>query len=162
MDRGSVSLSETFTRACARLGISVQPTRPYTPTDKAIIERTFESINTLFCQHLAGYKGFDVSRRGVDVESQAAWTLAELEDLFDEWVVIGWQNRPHEALWLPGRPEAKLSPNEVYGYTIAVSGYVACPLGERDYVQLLPCHWRKVTREGIRIGNLTYDSPHRP
>ncbi len=159
VDRGSVYLSETFTRACARLGISVQPTRPYTPTDKAIIERTFESINTLFCQHLAGYKGFDVSQRGVDIESQAAWTLAELEDLFAEWVVIGWQNRPHEALWLPGRPETKLSPNKVYDHTIAVSGYVACPLGEQDYVQLLPCHWRKVTREGIRVGNLTYDSP---
>jgi transposase InsO family protein len=159
VDRGSVYLSETFTRACARLGISVQPTRPYTPTDKAIIERTFGSINTLFAQHLAGYKGFDVSRRGVDVESQAAWTLAELEDLFAEWIVLGWQNRPHEALWLPGRPEAKLSPNDVYAHTIAVSGYVACPLGEQDYVQLLPCHWRKVTREGIRVGNLTYDSP---
>jgi transposase InsO family protein len=159
VDRGSVYLSETFTRACARLGISVQPTRPYTPTDKAIIERMFESINTLFCQHLAGYKGFDVSRRGVDVESQAAWTLVELEDLFAEWVVIGWQNRPHEALWLAGRPEAKLSPNEAYGYAIAVSGYVACPLSEQDYIQLLPCHWRKVTREGVRVGNLTYDSP---
>jgi transposase InsO family protein len=159
VDRGSIYLSETFTRACARLGISVQPTRPYTPTDKAIIERMFESINTLFCQHLAGYKGFDVSRRGIDIESKAAWTLVELDDLFAEWVVIGWQNRPHEALWLAARPEAKLSPNEVYGYAIAVSGYVACPLSEQDYVQLLPCHWRKVTREGVRVGNLTYDSP---
>jgi transposase InsO family protein len=158
VDRGKVYVSETFTRACRRLGISVQPTRPYTPTDKAIVERTFESINTLFCQHVAGYKGFDVSRRGADVEAQAAWTLAELEDLFAEWVVVGWQHRPHDALWAPGRPETKLSPNEVYAYAIAVTGYVACPLGEQDYVQLLPCQWRKVTREGVRVGNLTYDS----
>jgi transposase InsO family protein len=158
VDRAKIYASETFTRACRRLGISVQPTRPYTATDKAIIERTFESINTLFCQHVAGYKGADVSRRGADVEGQAVWTLAELEDLFAEWVVVGWQNRPHEALWLPGRPQTKLSPNEVYGSAIAVTGYIACPLSGQDYVQLLPCQWRKVTREGVRINNLTYDA----
>ena len=33
-DRGRVYLSETFLRACASLGISVQPARPYTGSDK--------------------------------------------------------------------------------------------------------------------------------
>ena len=54
-DRGRVYLSETFVRACASLGISVQPARPYTGSDKSLVERTFASINTLFCQHVAGY-----------------------------------------------------------------------------------------------------------
>ena len=53
-DRGRVYLSETFLRACATLGISVQPARPYTGSDKSLVERTFSSINTLFCQHVAG------------------------------------------------------------------------------------------------------------
>ena len=39
-DRGSVYMAETFLRACRRLGISVQPARPYTPTDKGAVERT--------------------------------------------------------------------------------------------------------------------------
>ena len=34
-DRGAVFVSETFVRACARLGISVDPARPGTPTDFA-------------------------------------------------------------------------------------------------------------------------------
>ncbi|HEY7813169.1 MAG TPA: hypothetical protein VIC62_08030, partial [Nakamurella sp.] len=34
-DRGSVYMAETFRRACRHLGISVQPARPYTATDKA-------------------------------------------------------------------------------------------------------------------------------
>ena len=51
---------------CRALGISVQPARPYTPTDKAIVERTFHSINTLFCQHVAGYVGGNVTMRGKD------------------------------------------------------------------------------------------------
>jgi hypothetical protein len=33
-DRGRVYLSETFMRACSTLGISVQPARPYTGSDK--------------------------------------------------------------------------------------------------------------------------------
>jgi len=35
-DRGSIFVSETFVRACARLGISVEPARPGTPTDKQV------------------------------------------------------------------------------------------------------------------------------
>jgi hypothetical protein len=38
IDGGKVFVSETFTRACARLGISVQNCRPGTPTDKGIVE----------------------------------------------------------------------------------------------------------------------------
>src|SRR6185436_16450310 len=51
IDGGKVFISDTFTRACERLGVSIQRARPRTPTDKAIVEATFSSINTLFCQH---------------------------------------------------------------------------------------------------------------
>lgn len=51
IDHGKLFLSEVFLRAANTLGISVQPAHQQTPTDKAIVERTFESINTLFCQH---------------------------------------------------------------------------------------------------------------
>ena len=34
VDHGSIYVSEHVTSACARLGVSVQPARPYTPTDK--------------------------------------------------------------------------------------------------------------------------------
>ncbi|HEX9498223.1 MAG TPA: integrase, partial [Mycobacterium sp.] len=51
VDGGKVFVSDTFTRACDRLGVSIQRARPRTPTDKAIVEATFGSINTLFCQH---------------------------------------------------------------------------------------------------------------
>jgi hypothetical protein len=86
-DRGKVYLSETFLRACMSLGISVQPARPYTGSDKAMVERTFESVNTLFCQHVAGYTGRDTTRRGPDVADEAVWTVGQLQELFDEWIV---------------------------------------------------------------------------
>ncbi len=37
VDRGRVFLSEVFLRACQTLGISVQPARPRTPTDKVLV-----------------------------------------------------------------------------------------------------------------------------
>ncbi|HZM65308.1 MAG TPA: transposase family protein, partial [Nakamurella sp.] len=57
IDGGKVFISETFTRACDRLGVSVQRARPHTPTDKPVVEATFGAINTLFCQHVAAYTG---------------------------------------------------------------------------------------------------------
>ena len=87
IDHGKVFVSDTFTRACERLGISVQPCRPGTPTDKAIVEATLGSINTLFCQHVAGYTGPNVTRRGADARG-AAWTVAELQELLDEWLIV--------------------------------------------------------------------------
>ena len=92
-DRGSVYMAEAFRRACRTLGISVQPARPYTPTDKAIVERTFNSINTLFCQHVAGYVGGNVTMRGKDPSADAVFTVAQLQDLFDEWVVAVFTDR---------------------------------------------------------------------
>jgi len=39
-DGGKVFISDPFTRARERLGVSVQRVRPRTPTDKAIVEAT--------------------------------------------------------------------------------------------------------------------------
>ena len=75
IDGGKVFISDTFTRACERLGISVQRARPRTPTDKPVVEATFGSVNTLFCQHVAGlYRLEHDPARRPDVT--AAWTLA--------------------------------------------------------------------------------------
>ena len=164
-DRGAVFLSETFLSACAGLGISVQPAHPHTPTDKAVVERTFASINTLFCQYVAGYTGRDVTRRGADVEARAVWPIGDLQDLLDEWVIACWQPRPHDGLRHPELPRSALSPNEMYAALVASSGYLPLALSSEDYLELLPVAWRRITAEGIQLGYLTYDgdvlNPHR-
>jgi transposase InsO family protein len=157
-DRGSVYMADAFRRACRHLGISVQPARPYTPTDKPAVERTFGSINTLFCQHIHGYVGSGVAMRGKDPAAEAVFTVAQLQDLFDEWVVAVWQNRPHESLttvWGENRP---MSPNEAYAVMVACSGYVPIPRSAADYVELLPAEWRQINEEGVTFNNRVYDS----
>lgn len=157
IDGGKVFVSETFTRACERLGISVQQARPRTPTDKAIVEATFGSINTLFCQHVASYTGPNPTRRGADVSG--AWTLTELQDLLDEWLLAGWQTRPHDALRDPLAPRRVLSPNEKYAALVAAAGYLPLTLTGEDYLELLPVTSRQINAYGIIIDYRTYDCP---
>lgn len=157
-DRGAVFMSRTFMSACQCLGVSVQPAHPGTPTDKALVERTFSSINTLFCQHVAGYLGSNVTRRGSDVDPSTCFTVAQLQELFDEWVIAGWQTRPHHGLRHPLVPGHVLSPNEMYAAQIAIAGYLPVPLGEEDFLELLPALWRAVNEYGISIDRRTYDS----
>jgi len=157
IDGGKVFISETFTRACDRLGVSVQRARPHTPTDKPVVEATFDAINTLFCQHVASYTGSNPTRRGTD--ATGAWTLQELQDLLDEWLLAGWQTRPHDALRDPLAPRRMLSPNEMYAALVAAAGYLPLTLTGEDYLELLPVEWRQINAYGIRIGYRTYDCP---
>ncbi|WP_214367033.1 Mu transposase C-terminal domain-containing protein [Pseudonocardia sp. H11422] len=157
IDHGRVFVSETFTRACERLGISIQPARKGTPTDKGVVEATFAAIMTLFAQHVAGFKGANAQLRGRAVAAE--WTLDELQDLLDEWLIIGWQHRPHDALRDPHAPRRMLTPNERYAALVAVAGYLPVTLTGADYLELLPVKWRAINDYGIRIDHRTYNCP---
>ncbi|WP_433381473.1 Mu transposase C-terminal domain-containing protein [Streptosporangium sp. CA-115845] len=159
IDHGRVFLSEVFLRAADTLGISVQPAHQQTGTDKAIIERTFKSINTLFCQHVAGYTGPDVTHRGSDVADRAVWSMADLQEMLDEWVIAGWQSRPHEGLRHPFTPDRPASPNDAYAALVAAAGYVPVALSGEDYIELLPVKWRAIVDGGVQIDYRTYTCP---
>jgi hypothetical protein len=126
--------------------------------DKPVIERTLGSVATLFAQHVAGYVGSGVERRGKNAEQAAAWSMAGLQALLDEWIVAVWQNRPHDGLRDPLAPGRALSPNERYAALIDVAGYVPVPLSPEDYIELLPASWRVINSYGVKIGLRTYDS----
>ncbi|MDQ8708324.1 DDE-type integrase/transposase/recombinase [Streptomyces sp. LHD-70] len=164
VDRGKVFVSRAFTGACEALGISVQAAPPFAPTAKGIVERTFGSINTLFCQHLPGYTGSDVTRRGKDVAREACYSVAQLQDLLDEWLVH-WHHRPHEGLRHPVLPKTALSPNQMWAALVSVAGHIPVPLSGADYLELLPVRWQAITEHGIRLHHRTYDhdllGPHR-
>ena len=159
IDHGRVFVSDNFLRSCERLGISVQKARPHTPTDKSVVERTFGSINTLFVQHLPGYTGSNVQQRGARVEDQALWAIPDLQDLLDEWIVAGWQTRPHQGLRDPHAPGQCVSPNERYAALVAACGYLPLTLTGQDYLELLPIKWRAIGHGGIQIDYRTYDDP---
>jgi hypothetical protein len=83
-DRGKAYISDTFRSACQSLGISFQPAHPDTPTDKPHVERTLESVASMFVQHLPGHKGRSTEHRGTDPATEAVWTIHQLQELLQE------------------------------------------------------------------------------
>jgi transposase InsO family protein len=158
VDRGRVFLSRAFKDACLRLGVDLQLARPYTPTDKAHVERVFRTIREKFVMDLPGYKGPDLFSRGRDVENQAFYFIDEIEALFAEWVATYWQRRSHEGLELPALPRMKLSPNDMYEEGLMRAGFVYVLPEPSLYFELLPTEWRLINHYGIELGGLIYDS----
>jgi putative transposase len=154
-DHGMVYLSQAFQAACRAMGVNFQPTHEGSPWEKGTVERAFASIGSLFAQHVAGYTGRSVDRRGKNAGQDAAWSLAGLQDLLDEWIVVHWQNRPHDGLRHPLTPGVALTPNEQYAALLEVAGYVPAPLAAGDYLELLPLTWRVINAYGIKISRRT-------
>ncbi|MDX5575792.1 Mu transposase C-terminal domain-containing protein [Streptomyces sp. ID01-9D] len=157
-DHGKAFISDNFRNACRHLGISFQPAHPDTPTDRPHIERTLGSVSTMFAQYVAGYTGRSVEMRGKDPAAQAAWSIHELQELLQEWIVV-WQSRPHDGLRDPLMVDRPLSPNEKYAALVSAAGYVPVSLSPEEYIQLMPREWRVIGRSGVRINNRTYDAP---
>ena len=164
-DHGIVYMSQAFRNACRAMGISLQPSHEGSPWEKGTVETSFSAVGTLFAQYVAGYVGSSVQRRGEHAERDAAWSMLELQELLDEWLVAVWQNRPHDGLRHPLMPGKALTPNEMYAALVETAGYVPVPLAADDYIELLPAQWRAVNAYGVKIGHRTYDckalNPHR-
>jgi putative transposase len=156
-DQGKVFVSNNFRAACASLGISFQPAHPGTPTDKPHIERHLESVATLFSQYVSGYLGRSADHRGRKVENEPLWSLTELQELLDEWIVAVWQNRPHDGLRDPAAPGRKFTPNEKYAALVESAGYLPVALSADDYIEMLPATWRAINAYGIKISHRIYD-----
>ena len=128
IDHGSVFVSDNFRSSCRHLGISLHLAHLATGSDKPHIERMFSSLGTMFCQFATGYLGRSADRRGRHVEQRPLWSMLELQDLLDEWLISVWQNREHDGLRDPLHPKRTLSPNDKYAALIEASGYVPVPL----------------------------------
>lgn len=157
VDRGRIFLSEAFSRACNHLGINLFVARPYTPTDKAHVERIFRTIRERFVENLAGYKGPDVYSRGLGVEKEAYWFIDEIESDFALWVATFWQPRHHDGLSLPHVPDLNISPNNMYEEGIARAGFVYVVPDQRLFYDLLPTKWATIQHYGVELRNLRYD-----
>lgn len=161
LDHGKNYMSQDVKDGCELLGVTIGLARPYTPTDKAHVERVFGTINHGFVQRLPGYKGPDIHSRGVRkyVEDGAFYTLDEIEAKFAAWVAVEYQNAPHDGLRHPALPGVMLSPNQMVDWAMTTSGFIPVPVDMRLQTELLTTEWRTVTNSGIRYNNLRYDFP---
>jgi hypothetical protein len=125
---------------------------------KPHIERYFGAVGSLFSQFVSGYAGRNADRRGRHVEGQPLWSMLELQELLDEWLIACWLNRPHDGLRDPEHPGRAFTPNQKYAALVEAAGYVPVALGPDDYIELLPAAWRAVNAYGIKLNRRSYDS----
>ncbi|WP_326763239.1 integrase (plasmid) [Streptomyces sp. NBC_01591] len=157
IDHGSPFISADFTRACHCMGIEVREARLRTAVDKAIVERAMLAVKTGFSQYLASYTHHRLDLRGKRVRKQPLWTIPQLQELFEQWVVLRWQQTPHAALRSPFTPGLCLTPNQMYAALVSLRGYRSTTLTAQENRKLLPTVWVRVSRKGFQINNRTYN-----
>jgi hypothetical protein len=159
VDHGKIYLSEHLLGVCERLGISIQPARPLTPTDKAACERFFRTLREGLLVALPGYKGPDVYSRGADPEGCAYFFVDELERIIREWTADIYHRRPHEGLVEPGAPGVALSPSEMFEAGLARTGRLRVPAHPGLVFDFLPTTWRTIQHYGVELYGLRYNGP---
>lgn len=158
-DHGKIYMSNHVHAVCGRLGISLQPARPYTATDKAPLERWFRSLGEGLLAALPGYKGADVHSRGLDAEGQAFFFLDELEAIVREWIDLVYHRRPHKGLCVPEVPGLEMSPLEMYEHGLQRAGQLQV-LGRPDLAyDFLEVRWTTIQHYGVEVGTLRYNGP---
>ncbi|MFJ1834462.1 TnsA-like heteromeric transposase endonuclease subunit [Streptomyces sp. NPDC088175] len=158
-DHGMVFISRNFKASCRFLKIDFQPTHKASPFQKGHVEKMLDSVGIAFAQFVAGYTGRSTDHRGRNLDKRPLWSLPELQELLDEWIVAKWQNREHDGLRDPLHPGRSFTPNEKYAALVEACGYVSVALSGEDYIELLPSVWRTVNDYGIKIKRRTYDGP---
>lgn len=158
VDHGRIYQSAHFASVCARLGISVQPARAYTGSDKGPVERLFRTIRGLL-EALPGYKGPDVYSRGARVEDDAFFFIHELEAILRQWLAEVYHLRPHAGLVVPECPGLELSPARMYDEGVARAGVLYLPANRGLAYDVLPVVWRAITHYGVNVNTLVYNGP---
>jgi transposase InsO family protein len=158
VDHGKIYLSEHLLGVCARLGISVAPARPLTPTDKAAIERFFKTLREQLLVALPGYKGPDVYSRGKDPQGCTYFFIDELETVIRQWLTTIYHQRPHQGLVEPAVPGLDLSPAEMFDHGISRAGRLRVPARPDLVFDLLPVAWRTIQHYGIEVNGLRYNA----
>jgi len=158
-DHGKVFLSNHIRGVCDRLGISLQPAQPATPTDKSPLERWFATLADQLLVALPGYKGADVHSCGADVEQQAYFFLDELEQIIREWVDRCYHRAAHRGLAVPEVPGLEVSPLEMFEHGVARAGQLTIPARPDLAFDFLEVSWRPIHHYGVELNTLRYNGP---
>jgi len=159
IDHGKIYVSAHLRSVCQRLGISIQPARPYTPTDKAAVERVFRTIREDLLTALPGYKGPDVHSRGERPEEQAFYFVDELEQIIREWVAERYHRRPHQGIVHPDVPGLELCPRDAFDMGVARAGRMLVPARPDLAYDFLAVQWRTIQHYGVELHGQRYNGP---
>lgn len=158
-DHGMTYASHRAVGVAANLGVSVLPARKFTPKDKRVVERWFRSMNEMILQHLKGYRGSDVSKRGKNVDSEVEITAQQLEDILILWVILHWQTHVMDGVYPPNVQHGKWSPNALYLHGLEGTGIATRVVPTSDYYSTLDTTTGVLQSRGVKVRGLYYNLP---
>lgn len=158
-DRGKPYVSEHVVSVCQELGISVYTAQPYKPTDKAVLERFFGTLNSGLISMLPGYVGSDPTLRGLDVDKEDLLTIHELDNIIRQWICTVYHHNKQSGLTFAGMPQRDMSPAEMYEASISCHGLPRLLVRPGDWIKFLPKETRTIQHYGVQWDNRIYDGP---
>lgn len=156
-DHGSIFLSEHFHALLNDLKIDLLLTRGDKPTDNPHVERWHETLQRAL-QQIPGYKGRNVSERGRLVSEEPLLTANELQEHLRRFIALDYHRSWHTGLVLPGEPNARLCPLEMWDAMVEVTGRIDVPQTPALIYQFLPIRWGTISHDGVEFSDLTFDS----
>ena len=159
IDHGRPFKSQHINSVCQRMGISIQPARLRTASDKGILERFFLTLRLDLLQYLPGYKGPDVYSREVSPESEAMLYLDELEQLIRQWIAVVYHHRPHDSLFDPTVSGHRLSPAHMFQHGVERAGYIDAPRDPDLAFEFLRPVARRIFHDGVSYNSRMYNGP---
>ena len=157
IDHEKIFLSDHVDSVCQRLGISVQPARLDTARDKGPLERFFLTLRHDLLQFLPGYKGNDLTARGVAPEDDAVFFIDQLEELIRDWVATVYHRTTHDGLCEPGLDTLELSPAAMFERGVACAGYIEVPRDPDLAFEFLQVVNRTIQPAGVVWKNRLYN-----
>lgn len=157
-DHGSIFLSDHFLALLHDLKIDLLLTRGEKPTDNPHVERWHETLQRAL-QQIPGYKGRNVSERGRLVSEEPLLTANELQEHLRRFIALDYHRSWHTGLVLPGEPDARLCPLEMWDAMVEVTGRIDVPQTPDLIFQFLPIRWGTISHDGVEFSDMTFDSP---
>ena len=154
LDRPATGVTPAVLAVCESLGISLETAPPQAGDARRGAARTLKTLAAQFTRHAAAVRP-PTAEEGA--EGGAYWSLPQLQDLLDEWILAAWHHRPQEQLSHPLLGRASLAPQEMWEVLLGAAGMVPLPLGGQHYGELLPARRCALTESGIRLGGRRYD-----
>jgi len=159
IDHGKEYKCQHINSVCQRMGISIQPARLRTATDKGVVERFFLTLRLGLLQYQPGYKGPDVHSRGLNPEKETYWYLDELEALIRYWIATEYHHTPHESLHDPNLSSHDLTPAQMFQHGVERAGYIEAPRDPDLAFEFLRPVRRLIQHSGVQYRGRIYNGP---
>lgn len=159
-DHGKALFNSHTLAICRAFGIRIQPAQSRKPTDKAVKERFYRTLESELIQYLPGYKGRHVSKKGVAAEQNAVYYPNEIDEIVRTYICSVYHKQAHKGLVDRHNPKISLSPNAMYTSGVNAVGLLRIPRREEDAYLFLEPHHRVIDRSGVHIDLMVYNVPN--